>query len=138
MAAPSEFASHCAELLGPLGPVRVTRMFGGHGFYVDGVFIAIASGDRFYLKVDAITRPRFEAAGCEPFVYDAKGKRVALGYWNAPDDAVESPMLMLPWARLAMEAALRARNAKLAPRAKKLSSAKPPAKKKPAAAPKKR
>lgn len=147
-AAPSEFALHCAELLGPLGPVRINRMFGGHGFYVDEVFIAIASGDRFYLKVDAITRPRFEVAGCEPFVYDAKGQRVALGYWNAPDDAMESPMLMLPWARLAMEAALRARNAKPAPRPKKSGLAKAgvktpvkvPAKKAPAkkAAPKKR
>lgn len=142
MAAPSEFAAHCAELLGQLGPVRTKRMFGGHGFYVDDVFVALAFEDRLYLKADAQTRPRFEAAGCEPFVYDSAGKQVSLGYWTAPDDAMESPAFMLPWTRLAMEAALRARNAKPAPRPKKLSSAKSPtkapAKTKPAAGPKKR
>jgi len=137
-AARSEFAAHCAELLGRLGPVRTKRMFGGHGFYVDEVFVALASGDRLYLKADAQTRPRFEAAGCEPFVYDSAGKQVSLGYWTAPDDAMESPALMLPWTRLAMEAALRARNAKPASRPKKLSSAKAPAKTKSAAGPKKR
>ncbi len=68
MATLFEFPSHCAELLGPLGPTRVKRMFGGHGFYVDEVFLALAVGDRLYLKADAQTRPRFEAAGCEPFV----------------------------------------------------------------------
>jgi DNA transformation protein len=85
-------------------------MFGGHGFYVDDLFIALVFGDRLYLKADAETRPRFEAAGCEPFVYDGAGKQVTINYWTAPDDAMESPMLMRPWARLAMEAALRARN----------------------------
>jgi len=108
----SEFATHCVELLSPLGPARFRRMFGGHGFYVDDVFIALSFADRLYLKADAQTRPRFEAAGCEPFVYDGAGKQVTIGYWTAPEEAMESPMLMLPWARLAMEAALRARNAK--------------------------
>ncbi|MBX3621474.1 MAG: TfoX/Sxy family protein [Rhizobacter sp.] len=119
MSSSPEFAAHCLELLHPLGPARSRRMFGGHGFYVDDVFIAIASGDRLYLKADDLTRPRFEAAGCEPFSYAGADDHVTvLSYWTAPDDAMESPMLMQPWARLAMEAALRARNARPAPRKK--------------------
>lgn len=114
MAALSEFASHCAELLGALGPARVKRMFGGHGFYVDEIFIAIAVSERLYLKADAQTRARFEAAGGEPFVYDGAGKQVTVSYWTAPEDAMESPALMRPWAQLAMEAALRARTTKAA------------------------
>lgn len=112
MATLSEFAAHCAELLSSLGPTRVKRMFGGHGFYVDEVFVALAISERLYLKADANTRARFEAAGCEPFVYDGAGKQVTTSYWSAPEDAMESPALMQAWARLAMEAALRARNAK--------------------------
>src|SRR5512139_1838193 len=113
MSSSPEFAAHCLELLRPLGPARSRRMFGGHGFYVDDVFVAIASGDRLYLKADDTTRPRFESAGCEPFTYAGADDHVTvLSYWTAPDDAMESPMLMQPWARLAMEAALRARNAK--------------------------
>jgi DNA transformation protein len=115
MAADQELVAHCRELLAPLGAIRSRRMFGGHGFYVDELFIAIIAFGRLYLKADAQTRPRFEAAGCAPFVYDAQGKSVSLGYFSAPDDAMESPALMQPWARLALEAALRARAAKKAP-----------------------
>jgi len=114
---PDEFVAHCAELLGSVGSVRSHRMFGGHGFYVDELFIALVAAERLYLKVDALTRPAFEAAGCAPFVYDAAGgKSVALGYFSAPEDAMESPPLMQPWARHALAAALRARAAKPAAR----------------------
>jgi len=107
-----ELVLHCCELFAPLGAVRTRRMFGGHGFYVDDLFIALIAGERLYLKVDAQTRPLFEAAGCEPFVYDAAGKSVSLGYFSAPEEAMESPPLMQPWARHALSAALRARAAK--------------------------
>ena len=110
--AQAEFTHHCIDLLSPLGPVRTKRMFGGVGFYVDEVFIALIAFERLYLKVDAQTRPQFEAAGCQPFVYDAAGKAVSLGYFSAPEDAMESAPLMQNWARLALEAALRARAAK--------------------------
>jgi DNA transformation protein len=106
------FATYCAELLGVLGTARARRMFGGHGLYVDDLFIAIVAGGQLYLKVDAETRPRFEAAGCRPFVYGKAEQVVAIGYWSAPEETTESPALMLPWARLAQAAALRARAAK--------------------------
>ena len=114
-----ELVEHCRELLAPLGAVRVKRMFGGHGFYVDELFIALIAFGRLYLKADALTRSRFEAAGCEPFVYETQksgpGKPVTMSYFTAPEDAMESPALMQPWARLALEAALRARAARKAP-----------------------
>ena len=110
---------HCLELLAPLGAVRAKRMFGGHGLYIDDLFMAIIGFERLYLKADAASRERFEAAGGEPFVYDAKSGAVSLGYWTVPADAMESPALMQPWARQAIEAALRARAAKpAAPRSR--------------------
>ncbi|HWH81177.1 MAG TPA: TfoX/Sxy family protein, partial [Burkholderiaceae bacterium] len=109
MSVAPEFVAHCTELLGAVGTVRARRMFGGHGFYVDGLFIAIVTGDRLYLKADALTRPAFEAAGCAPFAYDkvdanAGGalRSVSIGYFSAPEDAMESPPLMQPWARQAL------------------------------------
>ena len=113
--AADEFVTHCLELLATLGVARSRRMFGGHGLYIDDVFVALIASDRLYLKVDAQTRPHFEAAGCEPFVYDGKGQSVTMGYFSAPEEAIESPALMQPWARLAFEAALRARAVKAAP-----------------------
>lgn len=112
------FVSHCLELLEPLGAVRARRMFGGWGLYADDVFVALIADERLYLKADAQSRPTFEAAGCEPFVYDAKTKSVAMSYWSAPPDALDSPALMLPWARGALQAALQSRAGKLAQKPK--------------------
>jgi DNA transformation protein len=109
MANDADFVLHCQELLAPTGPVRVRRMFGGHGLYVSERFVAILLNDTLYLKADAQSQPEFEAAGCAPFTYTtAAGQRTVLAFRQAPDEAMESPAQMLPWARLALGAALRA------------------------------
>ncbi len=121
MTAPSrEFAQYCCDLLSAAGPCVARRMFGGYGISTDGLTLALlvdlGAGEKLYLKADEASRPRFEAAGCERFVYLAKGKAVSLNYYSAPDEAMESPQLMAPWSRLALEAALLARQAKPASR----------------------
>ncbi len=125
----ADLVSHCLELLAPLGAVRAKRMFGGHGLYIDELFVALIAFERLYLKVDAQTQPAFSAAGCEPFVYDGKGKPVTMSYWTVPAEAMESPHLMVPWARQAIAAALRARAAKpsAAPRKARAAASKPKA-----------
>ncbi|MFG6489880.1 TfoX/Sxy family protein [Roseateles sp. BYS78W] len=124
------FTELCVEMLSPLGPVRTRAMFGGRGVYVDDLFVAIIDDGQLFLKADDMTRERFVAAGCAPFTYPTKdGERMVMSYYRPPEEALESPPLMLPWARLALEAALRAANAKV-----RKSAAKKPAAKKPAAA----
>jgi DNA transformation protein and related proteins len=112
MASRDEFARYCAELFEPMGSVRVRRMFGGHGLYVDELFVAIVTGECLYLKADAQTAPAFEKAGCSPFSYEARGRRVSLHFWTPPPEAMDSPRLMEPWSRLAVAAALRSRKGK--------------------------
>lgn len=114
MSAKDEFTRHCAELLEGLGPVRTRRMFGGHGVYVDDLFVAIIIDEQLYLKTDAQSRPQFEALGCQPFSYQRGSETHSLGYFRPPEEAIDSPALLRPWARLAQEAALRAQAAKLA------------------------
>lgn len=87
-------------------------MFGGHGFWVDGLFIALITSERLHLKANDDTVAKFVAAGCEQFVYMSQGKPQHLNYWTAPDEAMDSPEDMHPWARLAMFAAVAARLAK--------------------------
>lgn len=84
-------------------------MFGGHGVYVDGVFVAIITGGNLYLKTDHETLPCFTAASGVQFCFTARGRLQATHFWSAPADAMDSPALMRPWAQLAFEAALRAR-----------------------------
>ena len=111
--------AHFQELLAPLGHIRTRAMFGGHGVYCDEVFMAIVVGDQLYLKVDALTQPRFEQAGSQPFIYQSKGKSAAMSYWSVPEDALESPQFMQPWAELALQAAQR-KQGKIGPPRSKL------------------
>lgn len=106
------FALHTCELLSGVGPCVARRMFGGWGISTDGMNIAIIAWDTLFLKTNIDTEPRWLAAGGRPFVYEAKGKPMKLNYFTPPDEALESPALMLPWARLALEAAVAARKPK--------------------------
>jgi len=120
-----ELVAHALELLAPHGRVRAKAMFGGHGLYVDELFVALVAFDRLYLKVDDATRADFERAGCAKFVYTSGGRRVTIGYFSAPDDAMDSPATMHPWARHAIAAALRARAARPAAAPRKASATAP-------------
>lgn len=101
------FIEFLHELLEPLGLISTRRMFGGHGVYCDGLFIAIVIDGRLYLKVDEQTRSAFVAAGSAPFVYEGQKKPIEMSYWNVPEEALDSPEQMQPWAKLAIAAALR-------------------------------
>ncbi|MFM2398251.1 MAG: hypothetical protein RL341_408 [Pseudomonadota bacterium] len=118
-AAIDPFVAHVLELLAPLGNVRARKMFGGWGISCDGLSIGLIAWERLYLKVDAQTKPSFAQGGCEPFIYDGKHRPIEMSYWTVPPDAMDAPHLMAPWARLAMQAALTAANAKAAKPAKK-------------------
>lgn len=118
MAARDEDIAWYCELLAPAGRIGVRRMFGGTGLYADGLMFALEAFGGLYLKVDAETRGRFEAAGCRPFVYEGMAKPVEMSYWNAPDDAMDSPEAMRPWAMLALQAAQRGAAAKSAKKPK--------------------
>jgi DNA transformation protein and related proteins len=72
-----------------------------------------------FLKTDEQTEPGFMAAGCgcRMFEEETRGRTVGLHFWSVPASAMDWPAGMEPWARLAVQAALRARTA--APHAKR-------------------
>ncbi len=138
MARQDSFVEYTLELMEPLGPVRARAMFGGWGVYYGGMMFGLIADGRLYLKVDDVTRPAFEAAGCAPFVYLGSKKPVTMSYWTPPSDASDDALALLPWARRGVEAAQRSAAAKKKPAAKKATSAtKRPAAKKAASATKK-
>jgi DNA transformation protein len=95
------------DLFADFGAVSARPMFGGHGIYRGEVLIGIVFDEVLYLKVDAQTRPTFEAAGCIPCIYMRQRVPITMGYWTVPEDAMDSAQAMLPWAQLALGAALR-------------------------------
>ena len=111
-----EFANYCCDLLAIAGRCIPKRMFGGFGISTDGLTIAILAdlgdGEKLWLKSDDSTRSRYEAAGCKIFTYPAKGVPRSMNYFSSPEEAMDSPDAMRPWAALALDCALRARTAK--------------------------
>ena len=122
--APSDFALYCCEILSSAGHCTAKRMFGGWGISTDGLTIAIiadlGSGEMLWLKADDENRHVWEAAGCERFTYASSkgGKPVSRGmnYYSAPEEAMDSAHAMAAWARMALQAALSAKNVKKAPK----------------------
>jgi DNA transformation protein and related proteins len=98
---------HLRDLFEPLGPISARAMFGGYGLYLDGLIFGVIIDEALYLKTDEQSRGRFEAAGCQPCIYYMKGKPLPMSYWSVPEEAMDSPQAMRPWAQLAIEAARR-------------------------------
>lgn len=104
----NQFSEFVLDVLRAWRPVTARRMFGGQGLYHEGLMFALISGEQLYLKVDAESRPVFEAACLMPFVYEAKGRRVALSYHRAPEAMLDEPAVAREWAERGWQAAVRA------------------------------
>jgi DNA transformation protein len=104
---------HVMELLGPFGTVQPRRMFSGHGMFLDGLMFAIVTDGTVFLKTDAINRGEFTQAGGTPLSFQRQGRPMETSYYRAPESAMESAQEMLPWARSAYAAAMRARARKI-------------------------
>ena len=104
------------ELWEPLTPVTTKRMFGGYGVFKDGLMFAIFIGGVLYLKVDHLTSSDFSKRSLRPFSYErvdkvGKKKTIELSFFEVPLDIYDEPPMAIEWARKALGAALRVKNA---------------------------
>lgn len=90
-----------------MGAVSARRMFGGYGIYRGSVMFGLVAFQVLYLKADDGNRALFEEESLEPFTYEGKSKPIQMSYYRAPEQALESPAVMLEWAEHAYRAALR-------------------------------
>jgi DNA transformation protein len=79
-------------------------MFGAWGLYCDERMFGIVDNDVLFLKVNAVTRLDYVAAGMGPFSPLAS-KRPMDGYYELPLDVLESREKLLAWGRKALAAA---------------------------------
>tara|TARA_R110002012_G_scaffold104558_1_gene245109 strand:+ start:108 stop:485 length:378 start_codon:yes stop_codon:yes gene_type:complete len=103
----NEFVVMVTELLSPLGTVTAKRLFGGWGLYCDGVVFALVAQDVLFLKGDDLCRAQYEAQDMAPFrPHGPDG--MCLAYFEVPGDWLEDEDIILPYARIAFDAGLRA------------------------------
>jgi DNA transformation protein len=108
----SDFIDYLLELLAPLKHVRARKMFGGYGIFKEDLMFGLVADEVLYLKVDQEAIPDYEAQGLGPFVYEKKGKKMAMSYYQAPEEAMDSSSDLYEWAERAYRAALRAKKQK--------------------------
>lgn len=108
----SRFIDQVVELLGPFGTVVQRPMFGGHGVYLDGLLFALVFDNGLYLKADEINRTEFLSSGWQPFSSTRGRRRTTYSFFRVPEDILDSAERILPWARSAYAAAMRARSKK--------------------------
>ncbi len=83
--------THVLDLLAPWAEVNARRMFGGIGLFAHGLMFAIIIDDVLFMKdsKDENGDPVKTDFEKEYFEYERNGKLVNLGYFQAPDDAME-------------------------------------------------
>lgn len=122
MALKDPFAQECLEAIQAIGPVTARSMFGGCGFYWNGVFFAvIAEPGRLHFKGDGETVAVYEAAGASQWVWDGDPTRgpVAMKYWAPPGEVWKDAEALRDWSALGVAAGLRTAGKKGGGRRKK-------------------
>jgi DNA transformation protein and related proteins len=102
-----KFVDFLLERFSLLGKATVKSMFGGYGFYCDGLFFAIYDQQHVYLKGDAETIPAFEARGLPAF-QPFPDQSMTMKYWRAPAEMLEDDDALRLWAGGALAVARRA------------------------------
>jgi DNA transformation protein len=70
-------------------------MFGGHGLYLDMVFVAIVHNGALFLKTSVHTREKFIEAGMKPF--QPSEKQTLKNYYQVPVDILENAEALKEW-----------------------------------------
>lgn len=132
MAADSDYVDFVLDCMAGLGPVRPVRFFSGTGLTMDGVqFAMITKTSRLFFVVDDATRPRYQAAGMEPFWYTrSTGRREVQRWYELPEDVLMDPDELRRWAMDAIRIAATTKKPKRAKRAVAVKAPKPKAVKK--------
>lgn len=94
------------EVFAPLGPIALSRLFGGWQFKCHGLAFAVVLNDILYFRAGPALGAALAAEGAEPFRYAKAGKTVTVGrFMSAPDAAMDDEAALLAWAERALAGA---------------------------------
>ena len=99
-----------AEAMAPIGSITHLAMMGGATLYCEGtVFAIITAEGQLHFKADKLSDAIWDEAGCARFTYEfSGGKMGSMNYRLAPDDVHDDADALRHWAKLGLEAGLRA------------------------------
>src|ERR1700680_687546 len=107
MASKKEYLDFAVEWLSPLGEITSRSMMGGYVLYCGGTVFALLADNTLHLKVDSLTRPRFEALGLKPF-QPFPNQPGTMQYYPPPAEFFEDADAIAEWGQAAVECGRRA------------------------------
>lgn len=105
MAVSEDFLSYVQEQLSGVEPFETKKMFGGIGFFKDGIMFGMIGGGVLRFRVDDETIRRYEDEGMEPFKPNPAKK--GMPYWQVPVTVLEDRDAIKEWALEAIETSVR-------------------------------
>ncbi len=103
MAVNEEYVAFIKDQMSELDSFVTKRMFGGVGFFREGIMFGMIGDGKFRLRVDDKNRANFEAYEMEPYLSGKKGK--SMPYYEVPIEIIEDRHTLAQWANTAFEVA---------------------------------
>ena len=104
MAVNQDYLDYVLEQLSLVPGVEVKRMFGGVGFFKEGIMFAMIGGAVFRLRVDESNQADFEKYDMKPLQPNPNKK--GMPYWEVPSHVLEDRDELKEWAEKAFEVAV--------------------------------
>lgn len=101
------FRDEIAGLLNQVAPVSHRALFGGVGFYYEGLIFGLIDGRTVYFKVDDANRADYEAEGMEAFMPYGPEK-ITMQYYRVPEAVLADKRRLGAWVEKAVAVAGRA------------------------------
>jgi len=107
MAVDQNYVDFILDQMSEFGEVESKKMFGGVGFFHEGLMFGMIGGGSFRLKVDEHNKEDYASRGMEPLFM--KNKKKGMPYWEVPAEIVEDKEALALWVTKSVEASLRAK-----------------------------
>ena len=105
MAVSEDYKNFITDQLEYFGDITAKGMFGGIGFFKEGIMFAMIGGGTFRMRVDEENQADYESKGMKP--YQSNPKKKGMPYWEVPVDVLEDKEELNLWAQKSLEAAIR-------------------------------
>ncbi len=99
-----DFVTRVSRQLSEARPIRIKKMFGGLGIYLDEAFFGVCDDDGTFFKVDESNLKRYEEAGMGPWMM---GGVLNDKYRQVPEAVMDEPGELGEWIDAAAEVARR-------------------------------
>ncbi len=97
MAESDDFLEFLTDQLSTFDAIEIKKMFGGYGFFKEGLMFGMVGNDSFRLKVDDTNKEDYIVKGMEPF--QSASKKKGMPYWEVPQDILEDKAVLAKWAK---------------------------------------